>query len=87
MATTIFDAHQYALDCGWDFSCIEATAQHGLSDTDVVAINLWAGVHSDDYDPPTAEAAAAEAEAVSAAQSARLAMKAWCEARVAATAH
>lgn len=75
MAT--FDPHQYAIDAGWDFACIEATAERGLSDTDVEAIDQWAGVHGDDYDPPTDEAAAAEAEAVEVSQSARESLLLW----------
>jgi hypothetical protein len=25
---------QYAIDAGWDYTCIEATAKHGVSDVD-----------------------------------------------------
>lgn len=80
---TTFDPHQYALDCGWDFSCIEATAARGLSDYDIAAIDRLAGVHDDDYDPPTDEAAAEEAIAVEVAQAARELLLAWCRQRVA----
>lgn len=78
-----FSPHQYALDCGWDFSCIEATAERGLSDTDVEAIDQWAGVHECDYDPPSDEAAQAEADAVRTAQDACESLLAWCKAEVA----
>lgn len=77
---TQFDPHQYALDSGWDYSCIEATAKNGLSEADVEAIDRWAGVHSDDYDPPSDEAAEAEANAVEIASAAREALLAWCNA-------
>jgi len=29
-----FDPHQYAIDCGWDFTAIEATAKQGVSEYD-----------------------------------------------------
>jgi hypothetical protein len=80
---TTFDPRQYALDCGWDISCIEATAERGLSDTDVEAIDQWAGVHEDDYDPPSDEAGQAEADAVRTARDARESLLAWCKAKVA----
>ena len=80
---TTFSPYEYALVRGWDFGCIEATAERGLADADVEAIDQWAGVHDDNYDPPTDEAAADEAAAVRVAQVAREHLLAWCKARVA----
>lgn len=32
--TGTWTAAQYAIDAGWDFTCIEATAEKGISDAD-----------------------------------------------------
>lgn len=33
-----FDPHQYAIDAGWSFDQIKATAKHGLADEDLERI-------------------------------------------------
>ena len=41
--TTAFDPHQYALDHGWDFSCVEATARLGIAEEDEIELEETPG--------------------------------------------
>jgi len=42
MTTRTFDPHQFAIDAGWDFSQIEATAGEGVSDADFAMLRAIA---------------------------------------------
>jgi len=35
MSTDNYGYHDFILDCGWDFGCIEATVERGVSETDI----------------------------------------------------
>jgi hypothetical protein len=43
-----FNARQYTIDAGWDFTSVQMTAQHGVSDEDQRIIREMVGAEADE---------------------------------------